>query len=146
MSNNEHTSQLVDVSAPGSLPFVDFEISDFSELIHATENLHESGHWAVRTPAGPLIVGYDQTREILRDSSWITVLSGLNTFQAEATMDLDLEVLVEKARELLPGSSQQLQMRPNVLSVEGEDHRRLRRLINSSWNTTRRRRIRTRPP
>ena len=133
LSNNEHTSQLVDVSAPGSLPFVDFEISDFSELIHATENLHESGHWAVRTPAGPLIVGYDQTREILRDSSWITVLSGLNTFQAEATMDLDLEVLVERARELLPGSSQQLQMRPNVLSVEGEDHRRLRRLVNSSF-------------
>ena len=48
-------------------------------------------------------------------------------------MDLDLEVLVERAQELLPGSSQQLQMRPNVLSVEGEDHRRLRRLVNSSF-------------
>lgn len=133
MNGKEETSQIIDVNAPGSLPFVDFEISEFSELIQATESLHESGHWAVRTPAGPLIVGYDQTREILRDSSWITVLSGLNTFQTEATMDLDLEVLVERARELLPGSSQQLQMRPNVLSVEGEDHRRLRRLVNSSF-------------
>ena len=133
MNGKEETSQIIDVNAPGSIPIDDFEISEFSELIQATESLHESGHWAVRTPAGPLIVGYDQTREILRDSSWITVLSGLNTFQTEATMDLDLEVLVERARELLPGSSQQLQMRPNVLSVEGEDHRRLRRLVNSSF-------------
>mgnify|MGYP000884523267 FL=1 len=89
MNGKEETSQIIDVNAPGSLPFVDFEISEFSELIQATESLHESGHWAVRTPAGPLIVGYDQTREILRDSSWITVLSGLNTFQTHPPYEMN---------------------------------------------------------
>ena len=92
-----------------------------------------SRHPAVRTPAGPLIVGYEQTREILRDPAWITVLSGVDSFQSRAANNASLETLVDRAAELLPGSGQQFQMRPNLLSVEGEDHQRLRRLVSASF-------------
>ena len=39
MGSTKDTADLVDVSAPGSLPFVDFDISDFAGLIQATEAL-----------------------------------------------------------------------------------------------------------
>ena len=133
MSGTNEAAALVDVTAPGSLPFVDFAISDFTELVAATEQLQGSEHWALRTPAGPLVVGYEQTRQILRDPAWITVLSGVSALQAEGHNDIDFEALVSKARDMLPGAGDQVEMRPNLLSVEGEDHRRLRRLVSSSF-------------
>ena len=95
-------------SAPGSLPFVDFAISDFAELVSATEQLQATGHWAVRTPAGPLVFGYDQTREILRDPSWITVLSGLSSLQSEKRNDINFDQLIDRARDMLPGAGDQV--------------------------------------
>ena len=53
----------LDVTAPGALPFIDFEISEFDELVAATEQIQSLGHSVVRTPAGPLVIGYDDTRE-----------------------------------------------------------------------------------
>ncbi|MDP6901348.1 MAG: cytochrome P450 [Acidimicrobiales bacterium] len=133
MSSTKETAALIDVTAPGSLPFVDFAISDFSELVAATQQLQASNHWVVRTPAGPLVVGYEQTREILRDPAWITVLSGVGALQAEGQNEIDFETLVNRARDMLPGAGDPVEMRPNLLSVEGEDHRRLRRLVSSSF-------------
>ena len=34
---------------------------------------------------------------------------------------------------MLPGAGDQVEMRPNLLSVEGEDHRRLRRLVSAPF-------------
>ena len=133
MSSEQETVQIINVTDPGALPFVDFAISDFDELMVATEQLQSTGHWVVKTPAGPLVVGYDQTREILRDSSWITVLSGVTSLQTELSNDFNFESLFEKARDMLPGAGDQIEMRPNLLSVEGDDHRRLRRLVSSSF-------------
>ncbi|MDP6862871.1 MAG: cytochrome P450 [Acidimicrobiales bacterium] len=133
MSGTKETAALIDVTAPGSLPFVDFAITDFTELVAATQQLQASNHWAVRTPAGPLVIGYEQTREILRDPAWITVLSGVGALQAEGQNEIDFEALVNRARDLLPGAGDQVEMRPNLLSVEGDDHRRLRRLVSSSF-------------
>ena len=123
----------LDVTAPGALPFIDFEISEFDELVAATEQIQSLGHSVVRTPAGPLVIGYDDTREILRDPNWITVLSGMNTLQDKSRTDLDFETLLSKAREMLPEVDSQVEMRPNLLSVEGEDHKRLRRLVSASF-------------
>ncbi len=133
MSGTRETAALIDVTAPGSLPFVDFAITDFTELVAATQQLQASNHWAVRTPAGPLVIGYEQTREILRDPAWITVLSGVGALQAEGQNEIDFEALVNRARDMLPGAGDQVEMRPNLLSVEGDDHRRLRRLVSSSF-------------
>jgi len=133
VSGTKETAALIDVTAPGSLPFVDFAITDFTELVAATQQLQASNHWAVRTPAGPLVIGYEQTREILRDPAWITVLSGVGALQAEGQNEIDFEALVNRARDLLPGAGDQVEMRPNLLSVEGDDHRRLRRLVSSSF-------------
>ena len=133
VSDLDEATELIDTTAPGSLPFVDFAISDFAELVAATEQLQATGHWAVRTPAGPLVFGYDQTREILRDPSWITVLSGLSSLQSEKRNDINFDQLIDRARDMLPGAGDQVEMRPNLLSVEGEDHRRLRRLVSASF-------------
>ena len=133
VSGTNKTAELVDTTAPGSLPFVDFAISDFSELVAATQQLQASGHWAVRTPTGPLVVGNEQTREILRDPSWITVLSGVSSLQTEAGDAVNFERLLDRARDMLPVAGDQVEMRPNLLSVEGEDHRRLRRLVSASF-------------
>ena len=46
----------LDVTAPGALPFIDFEISEFDELVAATEQIQSLGHSVVRTPAGPLVI------------------------------------------------------------------------------------------
>ena len=123
----------IDITSPGSLPFVDFEITDFDELVSATERLQVLDEWVVRTPAGPLVVGYEQTREILRNPAWITVRSGLSALQSEQRDDFDVETLVTKAQEMLPEIGDQMEMRPNLLSVEGEDHKRLRRLVSASF-------------
>ena len=104
MSDLNEATELIDTTAPGSLPFVDFAISDFAELVAATEQLQATGHWAVRTPAGPLVFGYDQTREILRDPSWITVLSGLSSLQSEKRNDINFDQLIDRARDMLPGA------------------------------------------
>ena len=133
MSAEIRSENLVDVSSPGALPFIDFEISEFDELVAATEQIQSLGHSVVRTPAGPLVIGYDETREILRDATWITVLSGMNTLQDKSRSDLDFETLLSKARDMLPEVDSQVEMRPNLLSVEGEDHKRLRRLVSASF-------------
>ena len=90
MSTENKTAEFLDVTAPGSLPFIDFEISEFDELVAATEQLQGLGHSVVRTPAGPLVIGYDHTREILRDPDWITVLSGMSALQAVSYTHLTL--------------------------------------------------------
>ena len=133
MSTENKTAEFLDVTAPGSLPFIDFEISEFDELVAATEQLQGLGHSVVRTPAGPLVIGYDHTREILRDPDWITVLSGMSALQAQSRDDIDFEALMSTARDMLPDVGDQVEMRPNLLSVEGEDHRRLRRLVSASF-------------
>ena len=80
-----------------------------------------------------MVVGYEQTREILRDPSWITVLSGVSSLQAEGGDAVNFERLLDRARDMLPVAGDQVEMRPNLLSVEGEDHRRLRRLVSASF-------------
>ena len=66
VSDLDEATELIDTTAPGSLPFVDFAISDFAELVAATEQLQATGHWAVRTPAGPLVSSDMTNRQILR--------------------------------------------------------------------------------
>ena len=119
MSTKNETADFLDVTAPGSLPFIDFDISEFDELVAATEQLQGLGHSVVRTPAGPLVIGYDPTREILRDPDWITVLSGMSALQAQSRNDIDFEALMSTARDMLPDVGDQVEMRPNLLSVEG---------------------------
>ena len=123
MSGSNKTAELVDTTAPGSLPFVDFGISDFSELVVATQQLEASGHWAVRTPAGPLVVGYEQTREILRDPSWITVLSGVSALQAEGGDAVNFERLLDRARDMLPVAGDQVEIRAVMYLALSYDHR-----------------------
>lgn len=51
------------------------------------------------------------------------------------SVSADLETLLARAQVSIPEVPTSLRMRPNVLSVEGKDHRRLRRLVNSSFTS-----------
>ena len=47
------------------------------------------------------------------------------------SVSVDLEDLLARSQVSIPDVPTSLRTRPNVLSVEGEDHRRLRRLVNT---------------
>ena len=61
------------------------------------------------------------------------MLSGVSSLQSEERDDINFESLIDRACDMLPGAGDQVQMRPNLLSVEGDDHRRLRRLVSASF-------------
>ena len=99
--------------------------------------------WVVMTPAGPLVVGYKQIKTILRNPEWISLLSSFSMLDQMEDGGPDLNKMLEQAQKY-PEVPSTVQMRPNVLSVEGEDHKRLRRLVNSSFtsgNTNRHRKF-----
>ena len=151
------------VTDPGAIPFVDLSIDNFGDIISGARSLSESGSWVVRTPLGLLVHGYEQARAILRDQTWISVLAGASVLaERNATKNdaavanaTDLPALFDRANTeqarssqargtqiqgtQVQGSSQarssqaQLAPRPNVLSVEGADHHRLRRLVSSAF-------------
>ena len=80
-------------------------------------------------------------RAILRDTRWISVLAAVSMLDRSDEPALRLSDLMARtqASGRLPGATPQngdvtpRQARPNVLSVEGDDHRRLRRLFAASF-------------
>ena len=132
----EHNNLLV-VTDPGAVPYVDLQPENFTQIVSSSKRLAESPDWVVQTPAGLLVHGYKQVRSILRDQRWISVLSGISMLDSLESTASDLNVLFERARRSIPGVEipKSLNIRPNVLSVEGDDHRRLRKLVNSSFTS-----------
>ena len=135
MSRTVSTTVLIDASTPGSLPFVDIRPSDFGDLIAATRQVAKDSGWIVATPAGPMVLGYKQAKSILRDPNWFSVLAGISMLDRMESVSADLENLLARSQFSVPDIPTSLRIRPNVLSVEGEDHRRLRRLVNSSFTS-----------
>ena len=135
MDRTVSITELTDVSAPGSLPFVDIRPSDFGDLIATIRQVAADSGWIVATPAGPMVLGYKQARSILRDPKWFSVLAGVSMLDRMDSVSADLENLLARSQVPIPDVPTSVRMRPNVLSVEGEDHRRLRRLVNSSFTS-----------
>ena len=125
------------VTDPGAVPYVDLQPESFSQIISSNKKLADRSDWIVQTPVGLLVHGYKQTRSILRDQRWISVLSGISMLDSLESTASDLNVLFERARRSIPDVEipTNFTIRPNVLSVEGEDHRRLRKLVNPSFNS-----------
>ncbi|MAR80340.1 MAG: hypothetical protein CL427_02625, partial [Acidimicrobiaceae bacterium] len=65
---------LIDITEPGSIPYVDIPTSNFGEILAASQDVAKKG-WVVMTPAGPLVIGYKQIKNILRNPEWISLLS-----------------------------------------------------------------------
>ncbi|MDG2428944.1 MAG: cytochrome P450 [Acidimicrobiales bacterium] len=126
---------LINVSDPGALPFVDIQPTDFGDLIATTRRITSEHGWIVSSPAGPVVLGYPQARQILRDPEWFSVLAGVSMLDRMDSIAGDLDSLLARAQKSFPEAPTTLKMRPNVLSVEGEDHRRLRRLVNKSFTS-----------
>ena len=125
---------LIDITEPGSIPYVDIPTSNFGEILAASQDVSKKG-WIVMTPAGPLVIGYKQIKNILRNPEWISLLSSFSMLDQMQEGGPDLNKMLEQAQKIIPEVPSTVQMRPNVLSVEGEDHKRLRRLVNSSFTS-----------
>ena len=138
MTNNEGIPELafdaVNVSDPGAIPYIEFSANNFGEILSLTESMTEQS-WVVSTPAGPLVVGYKQIKSILRNPDWISLLSSFSALEQTENGISDLNVMLEQAQRIVPEIPSTVRMRPNVLSVEGDDHKRLRRLVNSSFTS-----------
>ena len=136
-SDTIERNNLVVVTDPGAVPYVDLQPENFTQIVSSSKRLAESPDWVVQTPAGLLVHGYKQVRSILRDQKWISVLSGISMLDSLESTASDLNVLFERARRSIPGVEipTNFNIRPNVLSVEGDDHRRLRKLVNSSFTS-----------
>ena len=125
---------MIDITEPGSIPYVDIPTSNFGEILAASQDVSKKG-WIVMTPAGPLVIGYKQIKKILRNPEWISLLSSFSMLDQMQEGGPDLNKMLEQAQKIIPEVPSTVQMRPNVLSVEGDDHKRLRRLVNSSFSS-----------
>ncbi|WP_420624260.1 cytochrome P450 [Candidatus Poriferisodalis sp.] len=124
----------------GAVPFADFAIGEFADLVAMSRELSRTGDWVVRTPFGLFVHGYDEARAILRDPAWISMLAGVAMLD-EAALDgagrtpVNFNAFMARARRDAPVSAgdEAMRARPNVLSLEGDDHRRLRRLFGRAF-------------
>ena len=69
--NPTTSANVVDVSAPGAIPYVELSATNFGEILSLTESITSQG-WVVTTPAGPMVLGYKQIKSILRNPMDIT--------------------------------------------------------------------------
>ncbi len=123
------------VDDEGAVPFADFAIGEFADLVAMSRELSHTGDWIVQTPFGLFVHGYDQARSILRDPTWISLLAGIAMLDGSSEMAVNFNALMSRASQEAPvrPGSEAMRARPNVLSLEGEDHRRLRRLFGRSF-------------
>ena len=75
--NSTTSANVVDVSAPGAIPYVELSATNFGEILSLTESITNQS-WVVTTPAGPMVLGYKQIKSILRNPEWISLLSSFS--------------------------------------------------------------------
>ena len=128
------------VDQAGAIPFADLAFGDFADLVAMSRDLSRTGDWVVRTPFGLFVHGYSQARTILRDPNWISVLAGVSMLDGMEDRPVDVSALLALAQRGADGAEGDgdgmpvsRRARPNVLSLEGDDHRRLRRLFGSAF-------------
>ena len=110
MDRTVSITELTDVSAPGSLPFVDIRPSDFGDLIATIRQVAADSGWIVATPAGPMVLGYKQARSILRDPKWFSVLAGVSMLDRMDSVSADLENLLARSQVPIPDVPTSLRM------------------------------------
>ena len=145
------------VDDEGAVPFADFAIGEFADLVAMSRELSRTGDWVVRTPFGLFVHGYDEARTMLRDPAWISMLAGVAMLDGTGLdgagpdgtgrdsggtgpdrarrTTVNFNALMARARRDAPVSTgdEAMRARPNVLSLEGDDHRRLRRLFGRAF-------------
>lgn len=125
------------ITDEGSVPFVDFAIGSFADLVTMSRQLARTGDWIVRTPFGLFVHSYDQARSILRNPEWISMLAGVAMLDSGAVASVDFSSYMARARLNAPAPpAGDLRLSsPSVMFVEGDDHRRLRRLIGGAFTS-----------
>ncbi len=71
-------------------------------------------HWLARTPLGFAVMRYEDAAAVLRDRRFHSALSLIPRMQGVADVDFE-------------------ERRPSILSMEGDEHTRLRRLVNGAF-------------
>lgn len=133
------------VDDEGAVPFADFAIGEFADLVAMSRELGRTGDWVVRTPFGLFVHGYDEARTILREPAWISMLAGVAMLDGtgpdgtgiggNGRAPVNFSAFMARARRDAPVSTggEAMRARPNVLAMEGDDHRRLRRLFGRAF-------------
>ena len=100
-----------------------------------SRELSRTGDWVVRTPFGLFVHGYDEARTILRDPAWISMLAGVAMLDGSGRTPVNFNAFMARARRDATASpgDEAMRARPNVLAMEGDDHRRLRRLFGRAF-------------
>jgi cytochrome P450 len=92
------------------LPAVELIDLDRAEALAALAEARE-GHWLARTPMGYMVIRHEDVTAILRDRRFLSALSLITQMQG-----IDESRFLERRRR-------------SILSVDGEEHARLRRLV-----------------
>ena len=92
--NLPKTNEVVNINDPGSVPYVDISVNNFGEILSTTQSITEQG-WVVLTPAGPLVVGYKQIKNILRNPEWISLLSSVSMLDQMESGSADQNKILE---------------------------------------------------
>ena len=71
-------------------------------------------HWLARTPLGFAVMRYEDAAAVLRDRRFHSALSLIPRMQGVADVEFE-------------------ERRPSILSMEGDEHTRLRRLVNGAF-------------
>ncbi len=102
--------------AAARLDQLDLPVVDALDPTERRRQLDEAAraHWLARTPIGYLITRYDDCVAILRDARWHSALAMLN--QARGIDD-----------------PRMANRRPSILSTEGDEHLRLRKLVGPAF-------------
>lgn len=99
------------------LPLLDLAGMERHEALAAVAEAHRA-HWLARTPLGYLLTGYEDAASVLRDRRFHSALSLIPRMAG----------LGEEA------VSAMAQRRQSILSMEGDEHTRLRRLVSPAFS------------
>jgi cytochrome P450 len=95
------------------LPVYDPNGLDRAERLAAISAAREA-HWLARTPLGFAVMRYEDAAAVLRDRRFHSALSLIPRIQGVSEAEFE-------------------QRRPSILSMEGDEHTRLRRLVNGAF-------------
>ena len=112
--NSVSGTDVIDISAPGAVPYVELSATSFGEILSLTESMTDQG-WVVTTPAGPMVVGYKQIKSILRNPEWISLLSSFSALDQMENGISDLNIMLEQAQRIVPEIPSTVRMRPKCL-------------------------------
>ena len=118
---NHASTNVVDVSSPGAVPYVELSATNFGEILSLTESMTNQG-WVVTTPAGPMVLGYKQVKSILRNPEWISLLSSFSALdQMENVLNGEEQLEIALEGSISPSEIEKRKLKGEVVKLLSMD-------------------------